>query len=100
LDTVLSKKHFLERDFSGSIFDEKAPEVQGELSCAERQQIGKPVPFISSNWLSHLTPTFGTFFFSLHMQQRQIMTPHKFLGAKTAVLGAAVLFPQQKSLCV
>lgn len=66
---TIQKICFLERDFSISIFDQKAHEAEGELSCSKAEQIRKPDPCISHSCLSHLTPTFGTLCFALCVEQ-------------------------------
>lgn len=81
-----------ERFFSICIFDEKPHEVEAEYSCYKREHIRKPDPFILNYWLSHLTPKFGTFYFSLHVEQLQVTMLQKILGSGNVVLWAALLF--------
>lgn len=66
---TIQKICFLERDFSSSSFDQKAHEVEGELSCSKAEQIRKPDPCISHSCLSHLTSAFGTLCFTLYVEQ-------------------------------
>lgn len=79
--------------FSPSVFfDEKPHEVEAELFCSKPEHIRKPDPFILNYWPSHLTPKFGPFCFSFHMEQHQATTPQKILGSGIVVLWAALLF--------